>query len=577
MWSELGPVARHRADLTSVIEEVATTWARFGDPDGFVAWELDSLKVRLTDQRATIGVFGLIKRGKSTLVNALVGADASRTRAVPETAVPVRVTYAEEHTARVHLLDGHVEEVDPSDAHLYTSQADNAGNRRGVVLVERGVPSTVLSSGVDVIDLPGLDDAEADETYTARTLQQLDTVDAGIVVFQSPPTVSGTELAFLQQIVDRHRRKVVVVCNLYPQHFDDVDTRKAVVDYTAQQLRARGLGTVELVPVCALRLWEAARDGDRVMWGEGGGYQLDDVLEHTLLHNLQSGPLRRTSQDLARVLQVALGQVELLERGSGARSDAITNALRRRLEEPAGQADDRRRGIDGVRVQARSIVQQVVRSTEDALGRAGSIDQVRTELDRFRRALEVQTEQATRIVLRQLVDDPERRDTLVGELAEWGDAGVVMHAVDTPGRAAVAGGAALGGVLGGAGLTLLATALGPVGLIAGALAGSWIGRSAARSSTVREAREEALRALTQIADQILEDLDVRTQVALNVVERRERARRAAFETDLRRVLHLLDGDERSWADQTASVRELCLRADEVAGAHDPDRVVPSAV
>ena len=563
MWSQLGPIARRRAELGALVTDAQEAWSDLGAPDGFVAGELAALRQRLQHQHATVGVFGLIKRGKSTLVNALVGAEASRMRAVPETAVPVRVTHSDSSFARVHLVDGRVLDVEPDEVHTYTSQAENQGNRRGVVMVERGVDSPILEGGVDVVDLPGLDDAEADETYTRRTLQQLDTVDAGVVVFQSPPTVSGTELDFLQEVVSSHPRKVVVVCNFYPQHFDDPDTREAVMEYTLRQLDSRGLGRIELVPVCALRLWEAARDRDPVQWGEGGGHELDRALEQTLLRSLRGGLVRQSGQDLARTLQVALGQVELLERAQGPNSDAIVAALHKRLETPAQKAEGRRRRLEGVRIQARTIIQQVVQASEQGITEADSVEDVRVELDRFRRALEVQAEEATRVVLRQLVDDPRRRETLLSELADWRDGGVHVEGRDTPATAATAKGAAVGGVLGGAGLTLLATALGPVGLVAGALAGSLLGRSAAKQQTVRAAKEQALAAMEEIADQVVADLEDRTEAALSMVEQRETRRHETFDRDLQAVLeHVTHGSD-AWREPAARLRELCEDADVV--------------
>ncbi|MDX1622138.1 MAG: hypothetical protein R3320_14170, partial [Nitriliruptorales bacterium] len=240
-------------------------------------------------------------------------------------------------------------------------------------------------------------------------------------------------------------------------------------------------------------------------------------------------------------------------------------ALKERLGAPAEVAADRRRRLEGVRLQARSIVHQVVESSQSALGNAGSIDDVKDELERFRRNLEVHAEEATRIVLRQLVDDPTRRETLINELADWSEATVHLATEEAHAVGATARGAAVGGVLGGAGLTLLATALGPVGLVAGALAGSLLGRNAAKSQTVRAAKEHAIEVLHEIADELANDLDDRIEAALHMVERRETNRRDNFEADLRSVLeHLTSGDE-TWRAPAAELRELCAEADAVRG------------
>ena len=106
------------------------------------------------------------------------------------------------------------------------------------------------------------DDAEADETYTTRTMQELDVTDAGIVVFLSPPTVGATEMGFLTEVVSRNIRKTFLVCNMYPQHFHDPETRSSVLEYTGRRIveaceRAGMSGEVRVYPVCALEAWEA--------------------------------------------------------------------------------------------------------------------------------------------------------------------------------------------------------------------------------------------------------------------------------------------------------------------------------
>ncbi len=83
-----------------------------------------------------MGIFGLIKRGKSTLVNGLVGREVSSMHVTPETAVPVYVSYGDTPAAVIHFADGTVKHVAVEDVPTYSSQKANPNNEQGVTFVE---------------------------------------------------------------------------------------------------------------------------------------------------------------------------------------------------------------------------------------------------------------------------------------------------------------------------------------------------------------------------------------------------------------------------------------------------------
>ena len=189
-----------RTALLTALAHLEEVWSRFQerralevegaeDSDSLIASELDLVCRDLAQTEFTVGIFGLIKRGKSTLLNGLIGREVSSMHVTPETAVPVYVSYGDDPEAVVHFADGSVKHVAVEDVSAYTSQKANPNNHLGVTFVEQQVPVGFLRNGTRLIDTPGLDDAEADEVYTERTLQELDVVDAGVVLFLSPPSV----------------------------------------------------------------------------------------------------------------------------------------------------------------------------------------------------------------------------------------------------------------------------------------------------------------------------------------------------------------------------------------------------
>ena len=71
--------------------------------------QLAALRGRLAGARLRVLVVGEAKRGKSTLVNALLGHAVLLSGVTPLTAVTTTVRYGEDERAEVRFLDGHDE------------------------------------------------------------------------------------------------------------------------------------------------------------------------------------------------------------------------------------------------------------------------------------------------------------------------------------------------------------------------------------------------------------------------------------------------------------------------------------
>ena len=71
--------------------------------------QLAALRDRLDAARLRVLVVGEAKRGKSTLVNALLGRDVLPYGVTPLTAVTTTVRYGDDERAEVRFLDGHDE------------------------------------------------------------------------------------------------------------------------------------------------------------------------------------------------------------------------------------------------------------------------------------------------------------------------------------------------------------------------------------------------------------------------------------------------------------------------------------
>jgi hypothetical protein len=566
-----------RAALLSALSHVEEVWARFQErralevegadaSDSLIASELALVRQDLAATEFTVGIFGLIKRGKSTLLNGLIGREVSSMHVTPETAVPVYVSYGDAPEAVVHFADGTIKYVAVEDVTAFTSQKDNPNNHLGVTYVEQQVPVGFLRNGTRLIDTPGLDDAEADEVYTERTLQELDVVDAGVVLFLSPPTVGATELRFLEEVVARDLKKTFLVCNMYPQHFHDPETRHAVLEYVGNRIveasrKASRGGEVRVYPVCALEAWQARQSDDIDLWKRSGADRLLRDLENELSKGAGQLVLRDAADRIVKAAEMAKAEVQvrqqLLEDPEQLQVfrrqlDDNIHDLERRFDEAVSMALTE---VAPLKMRIRGLVLQPFSRAKKELAELESADELEQFASRFRRQLEVAGELASRqfadgfehLVVRLQAQLQERFQAVMTDLAPnlpqirlssnalltTPDQLQAMQRAQQRARTSSRTGAIAGGLAGG-GATMVAAGalLGPIGLLGGALVGWKLSSVVSGQRNLAKARTAVAERLDEIAAELLRDVDHQVSSAVDTVRSAVERRRRLFAGDL---------------------------------------------
>jgi replication fork clamp-binding protein CrfC len=173
---------------------------------------------RLLDPEVRVLVVGEFKQGKSLLVNSLVDAPVCPVDDDLATAVPTLVRYAPEPSVVLVGDDEHQRRPVPIDQLAqHVSEAGNPGNRERLRYAEVGVPRTVLSGGLCLVDTPGV--GGLDSAHGASTMAVLPTADAVILVSDAAQEYTGPELDFLRQAMKMCPTVLCVLTktDLYPQ------------------------------------------------------------------------------------------------------------------------------------------------------------------------------------------------------------------------------------------------------------------------------------------------------------------------------------------------------------------------
>jgi GTP-binding protein EngB required for normal cell division len=206
------------------------------------------LQVRLAEDRFNLAVIGQFSRGKSTLMNALLGMDCLPTGIVPVTSVITSVSYGTRERVLLHFPNSNLSsEVPLEELARYVTEQGNPGNKMKIEVAEVQLPAELLQRGFYFVDTPGLGSAIFANTETTRKFfPQCDAV-IFVTTFESPLT--SEELASFEEVA-RYVRKVFLIIN--KMDLVSPEQLAEVMKFVCQQVaKMQDAPDVEIFPVSA--------------------------------------------------------------------------------------------------------------------------------------------------------------------------------------------------------------------------------------------------------------------------------------------------------------------------------------
>ncbi|HTR31708.1 MAG TPA: dynamin family protein [Puia sp.] len=184
------------SDLCFQLDRLQQTAGSLADRDFYR--ELDELRVKVTEQKLNLVVVGLFKRGKSSLVNALIGKELAPVAVTPLTSVITSFEYDPGRSyARICFQGGEIQEAPTETAAQYISEEDNPANTKRIETVRLFDPAPLLQK-VTLIDTPGLGSAYIHNTESTREF--IPKIDAAVFVLSADLPVSQADLEFLHEL-----------------------------------------------------------------------------------------------------------------------------------------------------------------------------------------------------------------------------------------------------------------------------------------------------------------------------------------------------------------------------------------
>lgn len=198
---------------------------------------IEHAKDMFSEKKYRLAVVGEFKRGKSSLINALVGNKLLPTDICPTTAVIGRLVYGEDKKIIICYKNGRIEEKTTDELWKYATKLERGGEENAALIKEIIIkcPSIFCRNGIEIIDTPGLND---NEQMSETTLKILDSVDSVIIAISAVIPLSMTERELIMTLLEQDGiRHITFVITFIDRVSDERSEQDRLIEFTRNRIK----------------------------------------------------------------------------------------------------------------------------------------------------------------------------------------------------------------------------------------------------------------------------------------------------------------------------------------------------
>ncbi len=319
-----------------------------------------------------VAVIGEFNRGKSTVINALIGKGILPMDILPTTATLNKITFSVEPYIDILYKNGMTEQIGIEQLESYVTKLSKEYEEKAKTISEATVyyPVNYCKNGVTIIDTPGLNDENA---MTEVTLSVLSKVDAAIMVIMADAPFSDSERAFLEsKVITADLGKVLfVVTGIDKLEEDDVvrvlnHIRNSIQerilakaesvygkDSAEYEAYARKIGRIQIYGVSAKRALKAKKEGDDALLNRSQFPVFEAALERFLSEDRAAVVLNAPISRIRRASIEILKAAKLRDSALQMESEAFDEKYQIALEEIGAVRVKRQEELEKIRVAAK--------------------------------------------------------------------------------------------------------------------------------------------------------------------------------------------------------------------------------
>lgn len=289
---------------------------------------LHELNERIKNDRFNLAVLGEFRRGKSTLINALLRTAVLPSDIVPTTASVNRITYDPQPRARVEYFDGETQDINIDELTEYaTQEGEKSANVREVTV---WYPTVYCANNVDIYDTPGLNDSPE---MTQATMDVISRMDIAIFTLAANVNFSMSECEFIgEKLLTSNVGRVIFVVTRMGDYTPEQQKRilssirkriEEMVLGKAEQVFSdspddldafkRKLNEIQIFGVDSVMALQARKNYDAVLLEKSGFPAFERAIDELLTRERgrvmlekQTGAILKASNDIFNVIQTRM-------------------------------------------------------------------------------------------------------------------------------------------------------------------------------------------------------------------------------------------------------------------------------
>lgn len=262
--------------------------------------KMKDMSEQLLQHRFSVGVMGEFRRGKSTVINSLLGEKVMPSDIRPCSATMNRVTYGQEKKAVINMRDGRCKDISIEELPKYVTKLEEYNDMAAAV--DEAIvyyPSHFCKDGVDIIDTPGLNDDERMNKVSQEIVPKLDVMIMTLIP-DSPFSISEARFVRDTLLTEDLSKMIFLVNKIDSVDEDDreillSETQKRIREKTLDEMKnligedsdiyknaCKVLDNISLYPLSALKSLTGKRKNKPALVEESGAIEFENALTEIL-------------------------------------------------------------------------------------------------------------------------------------------------------------------------------------------------------------------------------------------------------------------------------------------------------
>jgi len=310
---------KHKTEILTIIENIETLTK---EDAGMIDNRLLTVKEQLLSNCFNLVILGQFKRGKTTLINSLIGKEILPSSVVPLTSVVTILKHSGEINCNIYMQDGSEKIVRLEELTDYITEKGNPKNIKNVRCARIQYPSPFLEKGMLLVDTPGVGSTFLHNTET--TYEFLDHLDAALFLMSADVPISQVEKELLDTIKGSTQKIFFVlnkIDNLTPQEIGEISA------FNKHVLEEMGFAVQGILPISAREALKAKITNNEVLLSQSGLLNLEEALNRFLSLEKGNVVLNTAISKINRIATQKLSQIAIEKKTLLASGEELENKL----------------------------------------------------------------------------------------------------------------------------------------------------------------------------------------------------------------------------------------------------------